>query len=77
MSDDPTKAGTYFHQAQLDPLPGGRWSGRGPRGVGSTPSPEVPGAAPEWARDPCGPEPPLGFSVDEVPDLGMGSDRRP
>jgi hypothetical protein len=68
MSNEAPKPSTYFHQALLDPLPGGRWSGRGPRVVGSTPSPEVPAPAPAWSHDPCGPEPPLGWSVEDLGD---------
>jgi hypothetical protein len=29
--------------------------------------------APAWSADPCGVEPPLGFSIDELPALGGAS----
>jgi hypothetical protein len=64
MTDDP-KPTTYLAQTLLaDPAPGGRYAGPRPHVNGSEPTVPV-GAAPEWSRDPCGPEPPLGYSVDD------------
>jgi hypothetical protein len=77
MTNEAPTPSTYFHQQALaDPQPGGRYRQPRPRVTGTEPSVDAP-AAPNWSRDPCGPEPPLGYSVDEVPDLGMGIDRRP
>jgi hypothetical protein len=76
MTNDP-KPTTYFQQAVAEPPLGGRWAGKRPHVNGSEPTVPV-AAAPNWHQGPQpGPEPPLGWSVDEVPDLGMGRDRRP
>jgi hypothetical protein len=32
---------------------------------------EGPWPVPDWSHDPVGPEPPLGFDINEVPDLGF------
>jgi hypothetical protein len=62
--DDDPKPSTYFAQTLLaDPLPGGRYAGKRPRVTGTEPSVDAL-AVPDWARDPCGPEPPLGYSVE-------------
>jgi hypothetical protein len=69
MTNEAPTPTTYFHQqALLDPQPGGRYRQRPVRINGSDPV-VVPPAAPAWSHDPCGPEPPLGYSVDEVPDM--------
>jgi hypothetical protein len=37
--------------------------------VPTAPTVAVPGRAPNWSHDPVPPEPPLGFEVDEVPQM--------
>ena len=38
--------------------------------IGSSPTPQYPQVAPNWANDPTGVEPPLGYSIDEAPVVG-------
>lgn len=71
MSDD-AKSTTYFQIARgsADEA-GGRFARQQPSAiVGADPLPLV---APAWSSDlaKLGPEPPLGFDVNEVPDLGF------
>jgi hypothetical protein len=63
------REGTTFHQhaqAFADEVNQGRFAAIGvPTVTGSTPVPSYP-AAGAHQFDPCGPEPPLGYSVDQV-----------
>jgi hypothetical protein len=69
-SDD--KPQTYLAQALPDEeLSGtGRFARRQPVQInGTAPVVAVPGRAPNWSRDPVPSEPPLGFEVDELPQM--------
>jgi hypothetical protein len=68
------KNDSYFARQQSQPDDaGGRYAKIRPSNVtGSAPSQQIP-KQPEnspWASDPLGPEPPLGFSVDEMNPVG-------
>lgn len=60
---------TMFAMAQAADLDGGgRYSGRErPAVTGAAPAPMLPAAS--WQHDPTGPEPRLGFRVDDLPNL--------
>ena len=60
---------TYFERAQADVEAelGGRWAK--PRPMMSGQVPMQPEGSP-WSYDPVGPEPPLGYSVDEMEPVG-------
>jgi hypothetical protein len=63
---------TYFScaQAQAGEELGGRFAALAKPIVTGVPSyPQQPVSSP-WSRDPVPPEPPLGYSVDEVPIVG-------
>jgi hypothetical protein len=64
--------GTTFHQfgqSQADEINQGRFAAIGvPTVTGATPIPKYPAAAAHQA-DPCGPEPVLGYDVNEMPAL--------
>jgi hypothetical protein len=60
---------TYLGLALSAPEVGGRF-GVKPVVVGSGPVPVAMPASGPWAGDPCGIEPPLGFSIEEVGALG-------
>jgi len=70
MTNEAPKPSTYLAQTLLaDPAPGGRYAGKRPRVNGTEPSVPV-AAEPSWARGAQpGDEPPLGYSVDELPDM--------
>jgi hypothetical protein len=65
-------ASTYLAMAMADPAEG-RFGVR----------PQVTGAgavmlpAPEWSADPCGIEPPLGYSIEDLPAVGGASEPLP
>jgi hypothetical protein len=48
---------------------GGRWA-KPSMVVGTTPTPQYPGAAPAWAHDPSGVEPPLNYQIDALEPVG-------
>jgi hypothetical protein len=60
---------TYLGLAVAAPEVGGRF-GVKPVVVGATEVPVALPASGPWASDPCGIEPPLGFSIEEVGALG-------
>lgn len=62
---------TYFSRASADDdAPGGRWAKPSPHVTGSTAlAPMLP--APDWSQARVPDEPPLGFRVDDLPDLGF------
>ena len=64
--------GGTFHQhaqAQANELSGGRFAATGsPIVTGSTAIPKYPAASAPFQSDPVGIEPPLGFSIDEMPN---------
>jgi hypothetical protein len=64
------REGTTFHQhaqAFADEVNQGRFAATGvPRVVGSTPVPNYPQASTPFQSDPVPPEPPLGFSIDQL-----------
>jgi hypothetical protein len=64
---------TYLGLALSAPEVGGRFGSK-PVVVGSEPVPAALPASGPWAGDPCGIEPPLGFSIDELPALGGASE---
>jgi len=63
----PKQASTFHQHAQADAdTPRGRFSAvSASYVVGTTGSPQYPAAA-AHQRDPCGPEPPLGYRIDEL-----------
>jgi hypothetical protein len=70
MTNEAPKATTYHALTLLaEPPLGGRWAGKRPRINGTEPTVAV-AAAPSWAKGAQpGDEPPLGYSVDELPDM--------
>jgi hypothetical protein len=70
------REGTTFHQhaqAFADEVNQGRFAATGvPTVTGSTPVPQYPAGAHQF--DPCGPEPSLGFSVNDL-EPSMGATR--
>ena len=62
------QAGTFMSHTHSEM--GGRFSGVGAQTiVGAEPIPNYPAAAPHQ-HDPCGPEKPLGYAIDAMPELG-------
>jgi hypothetical protein len=61
---------TYLDIAQASALElGGRFAGARPQVTAVPVVPRLPASSP-WASDPVPPEPPLGFSVDDLPVVG-------
>jgi hypothetical protein len=69
-AEEPT---TYLGLQVAAPEVGGRFGAR-PMVTGATEVPVALPASGPWAGDPCGDEPPLGFSIDELPALGGTSE---
>jgi hypothetical protein len=67
---DRRETGTFHDHALGDVGPGGRFSRLTPTSVtAATPGPKYP-AGPNWSHDPTGPEPVLGFPIDQQEAVG-------
>jgi hypothetical protein len=71
---DEARAGTYFAQARatLGQEVGGRYAAMARpviTGAGAYVVPRLPESSP-WSHDPCAPEPPLGYSVEDQEPVG-------
>jgi len=65
---------TYFNRAQSDAdMIGGRFKQQTQTHVTGVPQyPKQPPTSPWATPDPSGPEPPLGYEIDALPDCGLG-----
>ena len=62
---------TYFNRASADAdMVGGRFKKATEASVTGTPTYPTPPSGPWATPDPSGPEPPLGYEIDALPELG-------